>query len=291
MTEQMRRTQFACLYRGALAVIVALVVARLAVELAGMPPAYSRYFSSSVGVLFVAIYLAAVGPLRGGLQKFSELLLPAVVLAAWTQVWVILATVIAAVFHLRRSHFALKEDFGNWGHLGRHVLGHVIAIGPFFVVVLILMALVRVLWRWPVTVAPGAFLGVFVIMRFWTEVIGLSAFRTAAWSSTLLVLLSGFYLGGIGVRMGLGSARQLLVPSLVVAWAWRAWVYLATVLSALVPAFRTHFFNPSAGPVVLQLLRALAQALIEGLIVGMLLWGIAVWMAHATRPAASAEAS
>jgi len=269
--------------RGALTTLAVLVVGRLVLELAGVPPNITRFVSSTVGLLLVAIYLAAVGPLRGALCKFSQLLLPALTLSAWTVGWIILVTIIAAMLRLSRSHFAEPEDYGNWGHLGRHVAGHLIEIGVFFVVILLLLTVVHILWRWPVTVAPGAMLGVFVIMRFWTEAMGLEPFRTAAWSSTLLVLLSAFYLGGVGARMGLTQARQLLVPSLVLGWAWRLWVYLATLLAAAVPFFKTHFFDPSRGQIPLRLLHALGTTVVEGLIAGLLVWGIAVWIACATR--------
>jgi hypothetical protein len=268
-----------------MATLAVLVIARLVLELAGVPHDFTRYVSSNVGLLFVAIYVAAVGPLRGGVRKFSQLLLPAVILAAWTEALIIVVTIIAALLRLSRSHFAEKEDFGNWGHLGRHVLGHAMETGALFVIVLLLMTIVHALWRWPVTVAPGAMLGVFVIMRFWTEAMGLEPLRTAAWSSTLLVLLSGFYLGGVGALVGLREARQLLVPSLVLAYVWRVWIYLATVFAAFVPFFKTHFFDPSRGNVPLRLLGALAQGVAEGLIVGLIVWGIAVWMACATRVA------
>ncbi len=277
------REPFSLLMRGALATLAVLVIGRLVLELAGMPPDFARYVSSTVGMLMVGIYLAAVGPLRDGLRKFSQLLLPALILAAWTEGWVIVVTVISAVLRLSRTHFAESDDYGNWGHLGRHLMGHLIEIGVFFVIILLLMAIVHTLWRWPITVAPGAMLGVFVIMRFWTEAMGLPPFRSAAWSTTVLVLLSAFYVGGVGVRMGLTEARQLLVPSLVLGWVWRAWVYLATLFSAG-PFFKTHFFDPSSGDVPMRLLKALAGSVVEGFIAGLLMWGIAVWIACATRP-------
>jgi len=283
-SQRFTREPFAHMMRGAMATLAVLVVARLVLELAGVPQGIARYVSSTVGLLFVAIYLAAVGPLRGGLRKFSQLLLPALILAAWTEAWVILATIISGVLRLSRSHFAESEDYGNWGHLGKHLFGHVIAIVFLFVIVLLLMTLIRVLWRWPATVAPGAMLGVFVIMRFWTEAMGLEPLRTAAWSSTILVLLSAFYLGGVGGRMGLTGARQLLVPSLALGWTWRLWVYLATLFAAAVPFFKTHFFNPAPGQIPLRLLKALGASIIEGFIAGLLLWGIAVWIGRATRP-------
>ena len=43
--------------------------------------------------------------------------------------------------------------------------------------------------------------------------------------------------------MGLTEARQLLVPSLVLGWVWRFWVFLATVFAACAllsnPLFRS----------------------------------------------------
>jgi len=283
-SQGLTREPSAHLMRGAMATLAVLVVARLVLELAGVPPDITRFVSSNVGLLFVAIYVAAVGPLRGGLRKFSQLLLPAIILAAWTEAWIIVVTIIAAVLRLSRTHFAEPEDYGNWGHLGRHVMGHIIETGALFAIILLLMTLVHILWRWPVTVAPGAMLGVFVIMRFWTEAAGLEPLRTAAWSSTLLVLLSAFYLGGVGARTGLTGARQLLVPSLVLGWAWRAWVFLATVYAAAVPFFKTHFFDPSRGHVPVRLLGALGATVVEGFIAGLLVWGIAVWIACATQP-------
>jgi hypothetical protein len=267
-----------------MAALAVLVVARLVLELVGVPQNLARYVSSTVGLPLVAIYLAAVGPLRGGLRKFSQLLLPALILAAWTVAWIILATIIAAVLHLTRSHFAEEGDYGNWSHLARHVMAHILEIGVFFVIILLLMSVVHILWHWPVIVAPGALLGVFVIMRFWTEAMGLEPLRTAAWSSTLLVFLSAFYLGGVGARMGLTQARQLLVPSLVLGWTWRFWIYLATLFAAAVPFFKTHFFDPSRGSVPQRLAGALALSVIEGFIAGLLVWGIAVWIARATQP-------
>lgn len=283
-SKGLTREPFSLLMRGAMATLAVLVIARLVLELMGVPQDIARFISSTVGMLLVAIYVAAVGPLRGGLRKFSQLLLPALILAAWTEGWVILVTIIAAVLRLSRTHFAESEDYGNWGHLGRHVMGHVIEIGVFFVIILLLMTVVHTLWRWPVTVAPGAMLGVFVVMRFWTEAMGLQPFRSAAWSTTILVFLGAFYVGGVGARMGLTEARQLLIPSLVLGWVWRAWVYLATLLAASAPFFKTHFFDPSSGNIPMRLLRLLAGTVVEGFIAGLLLWGIAVWIACATQP-------
>ena len=277
--------------RRAVTVLVALVVARLVLELVGVPQNVARFVSSTVGLPVVAIYVAAVGPLRGGLRKFSQLFLPAVILSVCTEASIIVVTIIAAVLRLSRSHFAEPEDYGNWGHLGTHLLGHTIEAGVFFVIALLLMAIVHTLWRWPITVAPGALLGVFVIIRFWTEAMGLEPFRTAAWSSTLLVLLSAFYLGGVGPWVGLTKARQLLVPSLVLGWAWRLWVYLATVFAAVVPFFKTHFFDPSRGHIPQRLAGSLASSVVEGLIVGLLVWGIAVWIACATKPGSTSSPS
>ena len=281
------RTPYGDLLRGAIAFLAVLVVARFEFEIVGLPHDMAQYVSATVGMLFVAIYVAAVGPLRGGLQKFSQLFLPAFILSAWTQAWVMVATIIAAVLRLKRSHFAEPQDYGNWGHLGRHLLGHVIEIGIFFIIILLLMAAIRVLWRWPITVAPGALLGVFVIMRLWTEVMGVEAWRAAAWSSTILVLLSALYIGGVGASRGLTTARKLLAPSLALGLVWRYWVYLATLDAALVPSYKTHFFDRSQGHIAARLIRLLGASVIEGLIAGLILWGIAVWISRATRPRAA----
>jgi hypothetical protein len=286
-SQGLTRSPFANLMRGALATLAVLVIARFVLELAGLPQDIARYISSMVALPLVAIYVAAVGPLRGGLRKFSQLPLPALILAAWTEACIIVATIIASVLHLSRSHFAEKEDFDNWSHLARHVLGHAREIIVLFIVVLLIMAVVHLLWHWPITVAPGAAIGVFVIMRFWTEALGVEPWRAAAWSSTLLVLLSAFYLGGVGARMGLTEARQLLLPSLVLAWVWRFWVYLATVFAAYVPFFQTHFFDRSRGDIPMRLLGALVGGVVEGLIAGLIVWGIAVWIACATQPSGS----
>lgn len=265
--------------------LAALVVVRFVLELTGTPEAITRFLSSTAGLFLAAIYVAAIAPLRGGMQKFRQLLLPASLLSAWTVVWVIVATIVAAVFRLERSHFAAKEDYGNWGQSGRHLVDHVVEIAVFFIVVLIVMSIVHVLWRWPVTVGPGAILGVLVIMRYWVEAMGAPAANAAAWSSTIGVLVSALYLGAQGPRLGLAAPRQLLIPSFAIAFAWRLWILLATLLSALVPFYKTHFFDPSGGRVAVRLAQFVAGGVVvEGLITGLIVWGIAIWISRATRP-------
>jgi len=266
--------------------LAALVVVRFVLEVTGTPEAITRFLSSTAGLFLAAIYVAAIAPLRGGMQKFRQLLLPASLLSAWTVVWVIVATIVAAVFRLERSHFAAKEDYGNWGSLGRHLVDHVVEIAVFFIVVLIVMSIVHVLWRWPVTVGPGAILGVLVIMRYWVEAMGAPAANAAAWSSTIGVLVSALYLGAQGPRLGLAAPRQLLIPSFAIAFAWRLWILLATLLSALVPFYTTHFFDPTGGRVAVRLAQFVAGGVVvEGLITGLIVWGIAIWISRATRPA------
>jgi hypothetical protein len=217
--------------------------------------------------------------------KFSQLILPALLLSAWTVGWVILATLISGVFRLQRSHFAGRADYGNWGHLGFHILEHLIEIVVLFVVVLVLMAVVHLLWRWPVTVGPGVILGALVIVRYWLEAMGVPWSSTAAWSSTVGILVAAFYLGGVGPRLGLAGGRQLWIPALVLGWTWRLWVFIATLMSALLPFFKTHFFDPSGGHVPARLAGALAGTVVEGFIAGLIVFGIAVWIACATREA------
>jgi hypothetical protein len=263
--------------------LAALVVARFVLEVSGAPLTVTRYLSSMAGLFLAAIYLAAIAPLKRGLLKYSQLFLPALLLPAWTVGWVILATLVSGAFRLERSHFAGPADYGNWGHLGFHIFEHVVEIGILFVLVLILMALVHLLWRWPVTVGPGVMLGALVIVRYWLEAMGVPTPNTAAWSSTVGVLLAAFYLGGVGPRLGLAGGRQLFVPALVLGWTWRVWVFIATLMSAFPPLYRTHFFNRSAGNVPVRLAGALAGTVVEGFIAGLIVWGIAAWIACATR--------
>jgi len=83
----------------------------------------------------------------------------------------------------------------------------------------------------------------------------------------------------------LAGARQLLVPALVLGWTWRLWVFIATVVSALLPFYKTHFFGPSRANLPVRLLGSLAGTVVEGFIAGLIVWGIASWIASATREA------
>jgi hypothetical protein len=272
--------------RGTLIFLAVLVVARFVLEIAGVSPAITRFVSSSAGVFLAAIYLGAVAPLRR-VTKFVQLILPAVAVSAWTVGWVILATLVSGVFRLERSHFAGTADYGNWGHLGHHVLEHVVEIGVVAIVALILMAIPFFLRHWPVTVGPGALLGALVVVRYWVEAMGLEPWRAAAWSSTVAVLLCGFYLGGICPYLGRCAPKHLLAPALVLGWMWRLWVFIATVVSALLPFYKTHFFDPTKGRVAVRLAQFLGGSVVEGFIAGLIVWGIAVWIARATRSAAT----
>jgi hypothetical protein len=265
--------------------LAVLVVTRFVLEVAGTPATVTRYLSSTAGLVLAAIYLAAIAPLKRGMRKFSQLFLPALLLSAWTVGWVILATLVSGVFRLERSHFAGRADYGNWRHLGFHIFEHLVEIGVLFVVVLVLMALVHLLWRWPVTVGPGVMLGALVIVRYWLEAMGVPWSNTAAWSSTVGILVAAFYLGGVGPRLGLAGGRQLWIPALVLGWTWRLWVFIATLMSALLPFYKTHFFDPSGGHVPTRLAGALAGTVVEGFIAGLIVFGIAVWIACATREA------
>ncbi len=269
--------------RGTLIFLALLVIVRFVLEIAGAPRTTTRYFSSSAAVFLAAIYLGAVAPLRG-VRRFAQLILPALALTAWTGGWVILFTLVSGAFRLQRSHFAERADYGNWGNLGHHIFEHAVEIPILAVLALILMAVPFVLRRWPVTVGPVTLLGALVIIRYTAEAMGVAPVAAAAWSSTVGVLVCGFYLGGVGSRLGLTSAWQLFVPAIVVAWAWRFWVFLAAVLSAAVPFYRTHFFDPSRGRVIVRLAQLLGGSVVEGFVVGLLLWGIAAWIFRATRP-------
>src|SRR3990172_370899 len=79
--------------KGSLILLALVVIARFVLEAAGVPHSGTRYLSSVTVVLLVGIYLGVVAPLRG-VRRFKQLVIPAVVVAAWTQAWVIVATVL-----------------------------------------------------------------------------------------------------------------------------------------------------------------------------------------------------
>lgn len=279
------RSPFANLLYRVMAFLAVIVIARFILEIAGVPHSVSQFFSSTAAVFLAAIYLAAVAPLRGGMRTLKQLPLPALLISAWTVAWVIVATVVSGVFSLESSHFAMEEDRGDWGQLGLHVAGHLVEIVVLFVLALIIMAAIHVLWRWPVTVGPGAVVGALVVIRYWVEAMGVTGAAAAAWSSTVAVILSAFFLGAMGPRLGLTTARQLLMPSFAIAYVWRLFIFLATVLSALPGFYKTHFFDPSQGNVAFRLLRFfVGGVLLEGLVVALIVWGIAIWISRATRP-------
>jgi hypothetical protein len=268
------------LLRGSMVFLALLVTTRFVLELAGVSQTGARYLSGSAGLFLAAIFIGAVAPLRG-VHKLVKLALPAVILSAWTVGWIVLYTVISAVFRLQRSHYAEPEDYGNWTHLGHHLLEHVLEIGIFAMVAFILMTVPFLLRRWPITVAPAAVLGGLVVMRYTTEALGADPSRAAAWSSTVGILLCGFYLGGSARWFGISSGGQLLVPAVVLGWTWRFWAFFAALLSAAF--YKTHFFDPSQGQVVARLLRLLGFSVVEGFLAGLLVvWIIALWIFGAT---------
>ncbi len=268
--------------RGVLIVIAGLVVLRFILEAFQAPPQTTALVSSSVGVFLGAIYLGAVAPLKG-ITKYRQLVVPALVVGAWFGAWNGLALILSAVFHLTGSHFASVPGFEHWQHLGWHMAAHFLGVALFtFPIVLGLMAFLYFLHRWPIIVAPSAVLGGLVALRFAAEALKLAPTTASAWSSSVGILLSALYLGGIGSRLGFVSARQLLLPALVLGWVWRFWIFLAALLSAT-PAVRTHFFDPSGGRVGLRLLEFFGLQVVVGFAAGLLAWGIATSTFRATR--------
>jgi hypothetical protein len=288
MADAAEQTQLKLRYRpwlaGPFAFIAALIVARFVLEIFGMSHLLTRYLSSTGAVYLVAIYMGAVGPLRG-VRKSWQIVLPGVLLAAWTQVWVIVFTLISGGLSLQNSHFAEPQDWGNWGHLIRHVLEHLAEIVPVAIVVLVLMAAMLVLWHWPISVGPGAVLGALVVIRFWSEALDMAPVVSSAWSSTVVFLICGVFLGGVGTLLGLSSPRKLLIPAMALGWAWRFWVFVAMLMGAAFPYFKTHFYTRPHGPVWTHLLGAFAlDVIVVGFIAGLIEWGIASWVAGALRP-------
>ncbi len=272
--------------RGPLLLMTALFIARFVLEAAGVSKDVTRYISASVGGFLLLFYLGAVAPLRG-ITRFRQLGLPVLVWSAW--VWGLDAVIltISGLLRLPGSHFAdVPAPFHNWGHFGLHVLSHFALIVVAYPIELGLVALLLFLRRWPVIVAPSAVLGGIVTLRFTAEAMHFAPTTASAWSSTVAVLLSALFLGGVGARSGYVSARQFLAPSLALGLVWRLWIYLAVLASAA--GTRTHFFDPSGGHVGLRLLESLGVQIVAGVGAGLVVWGIAVRTSRATRPVAAA---
>jgi hypothetical protein len=263
--------------------IALLIVVRFFLEILGTSHQLTQFLSSTGAVYLVAIYLGAVAPLRG-VRRSWQIVLPGVLLAAWTQGWVILFTVISGGLRLGRSHFAEPQDWGNRGHLMHHVLEHIVEIAPVAIVVLVLMAATLALWRWPVTVGPGAVLGALVVIRFWSEAMEVSPVVSSAWSSTVAFLLCGLFLGGVASLAGLSSPRKLLVPALVLGWAWRFWIFVAVLMASSFPHMKTHFYSNANGHLLVYLVRFLTvEVILVGFIAGLIEWGIASWTSGVLR--------
>ena len=113
--------------RGSLTFLGLLVVGRFVLEMAGVPPAVTRFLSSSALIYLVAIYLGAIAPLHN-VKKVVQLIIPSLAVATWTVGWVILFTLVSGIFRLQRSHFAEKNDYRNWANLGTHVLEHAVEV-------------------------------------------------------------------------------------------------------------------------------------------------------------------
>ncbi len=270
--------------QGPLALITAVIVLRFILEVERVPKDITRFVSGSVIGALILIYLGAIAPLRG-VTRYRQLWKPAIVWPVWVTVWDTLALVISAAFHLPGSHFADAPGiFQNWQHVGLHILSHIGLILPSILITFGFLAFMFLLHRWPVVVAPSAVLGALVTMRFAAEALNMTPATASAWSSSVGVLLGAFYVGGFGPQWGLASARQLLAPSLALGLVWRFWIFLAA-LASVPPLYKTHFFDPSGGRVVIRLLEFLGvEVIVVGVIAGLIVWGIASWMARSLKP-------
>jgi hypothetical protein len=255
------------------------VLVRFVLEALGVSPNVTRFFSASVLVGLEMLYVGAVAPLRG-VTKVRQLALPAFALSAVLGGGTALSLLVSGLFELPASHFAHAPPEPLYPRFWFHVLEHVGVIPVAAVVTFGIMAVPFSLHRWPVTVAPATVLGALVLLRFAAEAMSVAPTTASAWSSTVGLLLSALYLGGIGPRMGLVSPRQLLAPAFVVAFVWRFWILLAALVSVVL-GFETHFFDPSQGRVAARLLSFLwGPVLTGGLVGGLLTFGIAVWVAR-----------
>jgi len=284
-TEQ-ARPQYRRLLRGPMILLTLMVIVRFVLEAVGVPLDTTRFLSANVVTVLAIIYLGAMAPLRG-VTKLRQLGLPAFVVAAGFGGWTGLALIISGAFQLSGSHFAHAPQ-SRYPNFGFHVLEHIAVIPFASLVTLGVMAIPYFLHRWPVIVAPAAVLGGLVTLRFAAEALNLAPTTASALSSSVGLVLSGLYLGGIGPRMGVLSPRQLLVPALALGWVWRLWIFLAALVSAVL-RYETHFFDPSQGRVAFRLLEFLGvEVIVVGFAAGLLVWGIALWVSRATRPLAEA---
>ena len=84
---------------GPFAFIALLIVVRFVLELIGMSHQFTRYLSSTGAVYLVAIYMGAVAPLRG-VRKSWQIILPGVLLAAWTPAGITMIFGVSMLLHL-----------------------------------------------------------------------------------------------------------------------------------------------------------------------------------------------
>ncbi len=276
------RPRYRRLLRGPTILLAVVILGRFVLEAAGVPLDATRFLSASVVGALAIIYVGAVAPVCG-VTRFRQLAFPAFILSAVLGGGTALTLLISGLLRLPGSHFAhasapLYPRF--WFHVFEHV-----AVIPFAsLTTLGAMAIPYLLHRWPVTVAPATVLGSLIILRSAAEAMDLSPTTASALSSSVGLVLSSLYLGGIGPRMGVTSPRQLLAPALALGLVWRLWIFLAALVSVVL-RYRTHFFDPSEGRVVFRLLEFLAgEVIVVGLAAGLLVWGIASWLSRATRP-------
>ena len=286
-TEQ-AQPQYRRLLRDPMILLALVIIARFVLEAVGIPLDTTRFLSVSVVYALAEIYVGAVAPLCG-VTTLKQLVLPAFVLSAWLGGWTALSLGVSGMLQLQGSHFAHTPGPGMllypslWFHIAEHIA--VIPIGAL--PTLGVMSIPYFLHRWPITVAPATVLGGLVTLRFAAEAMNLAPTTAAAWSSSVGLLLSALYLGGIGPRMGVLTPRQLLAPALVLGWVWRLWIFLATLVSSLM-GYQTHFFDPSQGRGAFRLVELLGRDIVVGFAAGLLVWGIALWVSRATRPLAEA---
>lgn len=276
------RPRYRRLLRGPTILLAVVVLGRFALEAAGLPLDATRFLSANVLGALAIIYVGAVAPLCG-VTRFRQLAFPAFILSAGLGGWTALTLLVSGLLHLPGSHFAHVSG-SLYPRLWFHVFEHVAVIPFASLATLGMMAIPYFLRRWPVTVAPATVLGGLVILRFAAEAMDLAPTTASSLSPGVGLVLCALYLGGIGPRMGLTSPQRFLAPALALGLVWRLWIFLAALVSVVL-GYKSHFFDPSEGRVVLRLLEFLAGEVIGvGLAAGLLVLAIASWASRATRP-------
>jgi uncharacterized membrane protein YagU involved in acid resistance len=71
---------------------------------------------------------------------------------------------------------------------------------------------------------------------------------------------------------------------MVLGWTWRFWIFIAALMGAATPYYKTHFYSRPLGHIFGHLVAFFGlEVVVAGLIAGLMEWGIASWTAGVLR--------